>query len=384
MAEEQQGQDRSEQPTNKRLDEARKKGQVARSRELNMLLVMLASILFLWLLGEQMISSAIQITSEALTPSGELIFNSELLPSHLMTVLFSAGVLLLPFLAVTVVAALAGPALMGGLVFSPQAIAFKPEKLDPIKGLGRIFSSKGLMELVKALLKFFLIVGLAILLFLSMEKEVMSLISLNVIDAITRSGEMIIWAFLLLSMALVLIAAIDVPYQLWSHNKQLKMTKQEVRDEFKETDGRPEVKSRIRQLQMEASQRRMLEDVPLADVVITNPTHFSVALKYDPDGVQAPLVVAKGSDLMAFKIRSIAVEHNVIIYEEPPLARALYSSTDIGDQIPSALFLAVAKILAYVFHLKRAAPFDYVPKPAPVELPAEYEKYSNEDVVDGS
>ena len=383
MAEEQQGQERSEQPTSKRLDEARKKGQVARSRELNMLLVMLASILFLWLLGGWIMSSATLIIEAALRPSSELMVNPRLLPAHLMDTLASAVWLIAPFLAVTVVAALAGPALMGGLVFSPQALAFKPEKLDPIKGLSRIFSTKGLIELVKALLKFLLIVGLALILFLSMESEVISLISLNVSDAIVRSGEMIIWAFLLLSMALVLIAAIDVPYQLWSHNKQLKMTKQEVRDEFKETDGRPEVKSRIRQLQMEASQRRMLEDVPTADVVITNPTHFSVALKYDPNGVQAPFVVAKGVDLIAFKIRSIAVEHNVAIYEEPPLARALYGSTEIGDQIPSALFLAVAKILAYVFHLKTSSQFDYVPKPEAVELPEDFSKFNDEGTLNG-
>ena len=206
----------------------------------------------------------------------------------------------------TVVAALAGPAVMGGLLFSPQAIAFKIEKLDPIKGLGRVFSTKGLIELVKALLKFFLISAVAILLFLSMEGEVMKLVSLNVKEAIVRSGEMIIWAVLLLSMTIVLIAAIDVPYQLWSHNKQLKMTKQEVKDESKETDGRPEVKARVRQLQREASQRRMLEDVPQADVVITNPTHYSVALKYDAEGASAPIVVAKGADLIALKIRSIA------------------------------------------------------------------------------
>lgn len=151
----------------------------------------------------------------------------------------------------------------------------------------------------------------------------MKLVSLNVKEAIVRSGEMIIWAVLLLSMTLVLIAAIDVPYQLWSHNKQLKMTKQEVKDESKETDGRPEVKARVRQLQREASQRKMLQDVPQADVVITNPTHYSVALKYDAEGASAPIVVAKGADLIALKIRSIATEHGVPIYSEPPLARAI-------------------------------------------------------------
>ena len=383
MAEEQQGQERSEQPTSKRLDESRKKGQVARSRELNMLLVMLASVLFLLFAGGSMASSILAMVAGSLTPSGELLTNPRLLPSHLFGTLASAGLITAPFFLVTVIAALAGPALMGGLVFSAQAIAFKAEKLDPIKGLGRVFSTKGLIELVKALLKFFLIIGVAYLLFRSMEREILSLISLNVMEAIIRSETMISWALLLLSMTLVLIAAIDVPYQLWSHNKQLKMTKQEVRDESKETDGRPEVKSRIRQLQREASQRRMLEDVPTADVVITNPTHYSIALKYDPSGISAPIVVAKGADLIALKIRTVAAENNVVIYEEPPLARAIFASTEIGGEIPAPLFLAVAKVLAYVFHLKKAAPTDYVPRPEAVPLPEDYITFYDEAPLDG-
>ncbi|HBQ01271.1 MAG TPA: flagellar biosynthetic protein FlhB, partial [Gammaproteobacteria bacterium] len=188
---------------------------------------------------------------------------------------------------------------------------------------------------------------------------------------------------LLLSMTLVLIAAIDVPYQLWSHNKQLKMTKQEVKDESKETDGRPEVKARVRQLQREASQRRMLEDVPQADVVITNPTHYSVALKYDAEGASAPIVVAKGADLIALKIRSIASQHEVPIYSEPPLARAIFGSTEIGDEIPAPLFLAVARVLAYVFQLARASATDYVPRPDAVPLPDGFDQFNNEGSLNG-
>ena len=383
MAEEQLGQERSEQPTSKRLDESRKKGQVARSRELNMLFVMLASLLFLWGLGGWMIEAGGELIVYALTPSGELLTNTRLLPSHLASVTAEAGALLAPFLFVTVVAALAGPAVMGGLLFSPQAIAFKIEKLDPVKGLSRVFSTKGLIELLKALLKFLLISAVAIMLFLSMENEVMRLVSLSVKDAIVRSGEMIIWSVLLLSTTLVLITAIDVPYQLWSHNKQLKMTKQEVKDESKETDGRPEVKARIRQLQREASQRRMLEDVPQADVVITNPTHYSVALKYDPASAAAPIVVAKGADLIALKIRSIASEHEVPIFEEPPLARAIFGSTEIGDEIPAPLFLAVARVLAYVFQLARASATDYVPRPQAQSLPEEFHRFYREESLDG-
>ena len=375
MAEEQTGQERSEQPTAKRLTEARKKGQVARSRELNTLLVMLVSALTLWLFSATAMSGLTAIVSEALSPSGDVLREPELIPVHLMQVMISALMLIAPFLAITVVAALAGPALMGGMLFSAEAIAFKAEKLDPIKGLGRVFSTKGLIELVKALLKFFLVLGVAALIYKFLERDVMSLITLDVREGIARSGSMIMVALVLLSATLVLIAAIDVPYQLWSHNKQMRMTKQEIKDESKETDGRPEVKSRIRQLQHEASQRRMLQDVPDADVVITNPTHYSVALKYDKDGSGAPRVVAKGQDLIAFKIRSIAMEHDVAIYEEPPLARALHGTTEIGDEIPGPLFLAVARVLAYVYHLRQSTPTDYIPRPAPVELPSEFAEY---------
>ena len=375
MAEEQTGQERSEEPTAKRLSEARKKGQVARSRELNTLLVMLVSALTLWLFSASAMTGFVAIVSEALSPNGDVLRDPELIPVHFMQVMMSALVLIAPFLAITVVAALAGPALMGGMLFSAEAIAFKAEKLDPIKGLGRVFSTKGLIELVKALLKFFLVLGVAVLIYKFLERDVMSLITLDVREGIARSGSMIMVALVLLSATLVLIAAIDVPYQLWSHNKQMRMTKQEIKDESKETDGRPEVKSRIRQLQQEASQRRMLQDVPDADVVITNPTHFSVALKYDKDGSGAPRVVAKGQDLIAFKIRSIAMEHDVAIYEEPPLARALHGTTEIGDEIPGPLFLAVARVLAYVYHLRQSTPTDYIPRPAPVELPSEFAEY---------
>lgn len=375
MAEEQTGQERSEQPTAKRLTEARKKGQVARSRELNTLLVMLASALALWLLSGPAMSGMTSLFSEALSPSGDVLKQAELVPTHLMHVLLSALTLITPFLAITVVAALAGPALMGGLLFSADAIAFKADKLDPIKGLGRVFSTKGLIELVKALLKFFLVLGVAVLIYKYLERDVMALITLDVVEGIARSGNMVMIALVLLSATLVLIAAIDVPYQLWSHNKQMRMTKQEIKDEGKETDGRPEVKARVRQLQREVSQRRMLQDVPDADVVITNPTHYSVALKYDKDGSGAPRVVAKGQDLIALKIRSIAIEHDVAIYEEPPLARALHGTTEIGDEIPGPLFLAVARVLAYVYHLRKSTPTDYIPRPAPVELPSEFAEY---------
>ena len=383
MAEEQLGQERSEQPTSKRLDEARKKGQVARSRELNTFLVVVGSLAFLWLSGGQLIRSIFTFMEHLLTPSGELLSSPELLLTHLGTSILSGLTLVFPFLVVTVLLALLGPSLMGGVVFSPSAIAFKAEKLDPIKGLSRIFSVKGLIELVKALLKFLLISAVALLLFFSLQTEIMSLARLQVTEAIIRSGELILWAALCAALSLAIVASIDIPFQIWDHTKQLKMTKQEVKDESKETEGRPEVKARVRQLQREASQRRMLEEVPQADVVITNPTHYSVALKYDPDGSSAPVVVAKGADLIALKIRAIATEHEVPVYEEPPLARAIFGSTDIGDEIPAPLFLAVARVLAYVFQVARASSTDYVPRPAMIPLPKIFDRFNDEGSLDG-
>jgi flagellar biosynthetic protein FlhB len=383
LAEEQLGQERSEQPTGKRLDEARKKGQVARSRELNTFLVVVGGLAFLWLTGGQLSDAIIAFMEQMLTPSIELMSNSQLMLTHLGTGIFSGLVLVVPLLALTVFLALMGPSVMGGIVFSPSALAFKIEKLDPIKGLSRIFSAKGLLELVKALLKFLLISAVAFVLFLSLQTEMMSLARLQVSEAIVRSGELILLAALCAALSLAIVASIDIPFQIWDHTKQLKMTKQEVRDESKETDGRPEVKARVRQLQREASQRRMLQDVPQADVVITNPTHYSVALKYDPEGSAAPVVIAKGADLIALKIRAIAHDHAVPIYEEPPLARAIFGSTEIGDEIPAPLFLAVARVLAYVFQLARESSEKYVPRPTAIPLPEEFERFNEEGVLNG-
>ena len=383
MAEEQLGQERSEQPTSKRLDEARNKGQVARSRELNTFLVVVGGLTFLWLTAGHLAGSIFTLMEQLLTPSGEILSNPELMVTHLGTSIFSGLSLIFPFLMFTVLLALIGPALMGGILFTPSAIAFKAEKLDPIKGLTRIFSVKGFIELVKALLKFLLIAAVALVLFFSLQSEIMSLARLQVTEAIIRSGDLIVWAALCAALSLAIVAAIDIPFQIWDHTKQLKMTKQEVRDESKETEGRPEVKARVRQLQREASQRRMLQDVPQADVVITNPTHYSVALKYDSNGTSAPVVVAKGADLIALKIRAIASEHDVPIYEEPPLARAIFGSTEIGDEIPAPLFLAVARVLAYVFQVARVSSTDYVPRPAAIPLPEVFDRFNDEGFLNG-
>jgi flagellar biosynthetic protein FlhB len=276
-----------------------------------------------------------------------------------------------PFMAIMLVSVFAGPLLMGGWSFSLETISFKLEKLDPIKGLARIFSLKSLVELAKALAKFVLLLGAAILVFFSIDQQLLSLTSMTPKAAGLEAATILVQVLLILSATMILIVALDVPFELWNHSKQLRMTKQEIRDEMKETDGNPQVKQRIRTLQRQLAEGRMMDDVKTADVVITNPTHYAVALQYLDRPGSAPKVVAKGKDLTALRIRSIATDCDIPIFEAPPLARALYRSTEIGYEIPHVLYMAVARVLAYVFQLKSATPTDYVPKPTDFDIPVE-------------
>lgn len=371
MAEEQTGQERTEQPTERRLQEARKKGQVPRSRELNTMLSLILASIALMVLGGNISQSIMQISVEGFSVSRELAFDASQLPFQFMYMASQTLLALSPFMAVMLVAALAGPLMMGGWSFSLETISFKFEKLNPIKGLARIFSLKGLVELVKALAKFVLLLGAAILVFFTIDQQLLSLTSMTPKAAGLEAVTVLVRVLLILSATTILIVALDVPFELWNHQKQLRMTKQEVKDEMKETDGNPQVKQRIRTVQRQLAESRMMEDVKTADVVITNPTHYAVALQYLDRPGSAPRVVAKGKDLTALRIRSIATEHDIPLFEAPPLARALYRSTEIGHEIPHVLYMAVARVLAYVFQLKNAGPTDYVPKPADLDIPLE-------------
>ena len=371
MPEEQTGQERTEQPTERRLQEARKKGQVPRSRELNTMLSLMLAAIALLVLGGNISRNIMNISVEGFSVSRELIFDPSQLPYQFMHMASQALLALLPFLAVMLVAVFAGPLMMGGWSFSLETIAFKSEKLNPIKGLARIFSLKGLVELAKALAKFLLLLGAAILIFFSIDQQLLSLASMNPKAAGVEAITVLVQVLLILSATTILIVALDVPFELWNHSKQLRMTKQEVRDEMKETDGNPQVKQRIRTMQRQLAEGRMMEDVKTADVVITNPTHYAVALQYLDRPGSAPRLVAKGKDLTALRIRAIATEHDIPLFEAPPLARALYRSTEIGHEIPHVLYMAVARVLAYVFQLKNAGPTDYVPKPDDLDIPLE-------------
>ena len=349
------GAERSEEPSDKRLREAREKGQIARSRELTTTVMLLGSAVGLLLFGTMIVESLLTVMRNSFTTSREQLFDTAHMTIAFQDALSYALMMLSPFLVLMLIAAVVGSIAISGWNFTLQAAAPKFSKLDPISGMKRIFGPHGLMELAKALAKFFVIAGAGLFVLYSVTDLVLNLGLEPVDEAIAHAGSLIVWTFLAVSLSTILIAAVDVPFQLWNHKRQLKMTKQEVKQENKETHGSPEVKGRIRRMQMDLAMKRMMAAVPKADVVITNPTHFAVAVKYDQKKMRAPVVVAKGADLVAAEIRRIAQESNVPVLSAPPLARAIYHTTEIDGEIPEGLYLAVARVLAYIFHLRRTA-----------------------------
>ncbi len=351
MAEQDKSQERTEQPTPKRLREAKEKGQVPRSKELGTAAVLLASAITFMFYGQVMISGLTEVMRDGFSLERALFFDTNYLAVALAENFERAFLLLIPIVLVLIVVTLLAPLSIGGWSLSADAMSWKGERINPLSGLKRIFSARGLMELVKALAKFALISTVAVSWIYIKSPEFLSLGIASLEVSLAHAASLIAWSFLIVSASVILIAAVDVPFQLWEHTRQLKMTFQEVKDELKETEGSPEVKSKIRQLQREIAQRRMMEEVPKADVIVTNPTHYSVALKYEQQGSGAPIVIAKGLDLIALRIRTIADAHQVPVVEAPPLARALYHSAEIGDEVPEALYVAVAQVLAYVYQL---------------------------------
>ena len=368
MSENEAGQERTEQPTPKRLNEAKKKGQVPRSKELNTLVGLLFAAAGLMFLGGQMMSGLSEILKNSLSINPAKLDNQMVFITSLGTALEQALFVLLPLFLLLTVGAFVGPLALGGWAFSTSALAFKIDKVNPLKGIKKIFSAKSLMELLKAIGKFILVASAATAVIYAIYDQLLALGRQDVESSLAHLGYLGSRAFFGFCLALIIIAAIDIPFQLWDHSRQMRMTQQEVKDEMKETEGRPEVKSHIRNMQRELSQKRMFEELPEATVVITNPTHYAVALKYDDQGSQAPVLVAKGRDLVATRIKEVASENNITTFSAPPLARAIYASTEVDQEIPAQLYLAVAEVLAYVFQLERSlSSTDPRPKP-PVNL----------------
>ena len=347
------GQERTEDATPRRLQQAKEKGQVARSKELASASVLIVGAIALMWFGESMSKAMFETMGRLFSLSREEIFDTSKLfdvaGGALVNLLFPLFLILLTLF----IAAMIGAAGVGGISFSAQAAMPKASKMNPLSGIKRMFGLQSWVELIKSILKVALVSGVAIYLIQASQADLMQL-SMDVYPQnIFHALDILLDFILLISCSLLVVVAIDIPFQIWQHADQLKMTKQEVKDEFKDTEGKPEVKGRIRMLQREAAQRRMMADVPQADVIVTNPEHFSVALRYKQDTDKAPVVVAKGVDHMAMKIREIAREHDIYIVPAPPLARALYHTSELEQEIPDGLFTAVAQVLAYVFQLKQ-------------------------------
>ena len=376
-----QAQEKTEQATPKRLQDARKKGQVPRSRELNTVSSLLAAGLGMLFFGPRIVGEINQLLIENLSFSREAAFAESFIVNRLGESVVASVLMLLPLFSLLVLATLLSPFSMGGWVFNASLLAPKMERISLIKGFGRLFSPKSLMELVKAVGKFVLVTATTCLVLYLVLDQIVSLSLRPLREALSTAGSLAVWCMLGFSSVLILVAAADVPFQIWQHRRQLRMTRQEVKDELKETEGRPEVKSTIREKQQQFAKQRMMTEVPGADVVITNPTHYAVALKYDQLSTGAPKVVAKGQDLVAARIREVAKQNGVVLLSAPPLARALYFSTDLNQEIPRNLFLAVAQVMAYVFQLRQAIKYGgQKPKP-PKDLPIP-EEYGNNSEAD--
>lgn len=363
-------QERTERPTQKRLEDARKKGQVPRSIDLGAAAVTLAATGALFMFGASAAEGLMRMLVDGLQVRGSELAQDDVMLRQLGDSGSLALMAIVPLFAAMFVAAVASPALIGGWTFSSEALSFKPERLDPVRGIGRMFSVRSVVELLKSIAKFALIAGIAVLVIRSQLAEIGALATQSVGPAIVEAGRITLYALLSMAAGLGIIAAIDAPFQLWQHTKELRMSMQEIREEMKESEGSPETRSRIRQMQQTLARRRMLQDVPKANVVITNPTHYAVALRYDEKQDLAPVVLAKGSDEIAARIREVAREHGVPMVSAPPLARAIFRHVDIGRQIPHALFVAVAQVLTYVWQLKVARRQGQPPPPPPAVDPA--------------
>ncbi len=363
-------QEKTEQPTGKRLEDARQEGQVPRSQDFNTAAVLLLAGGGLRMFGASIGAALAQMMHSGLQLSTAQEFDPKLALATAGSELMHALLACAPLFGLTVLAALAAPMALGGWNFTVQSLAPDFTRLDPIAGFGRLFSLRAVVDLTKAFAKFLLVAGTAFLVLRSQAAHMLALANEPLETGVADSVRLVASAMLIMSGTLGLIAALDVPWQLWQHHKQLRMTREEIRDEAKESEGSPETKGRVRRMQRDLLRRRMMHEIPTADVVVTNPTHFAVALRYDEGRMRAPRVVAKGADLIAARIREIATEHTVPVFEAPPLARALFHNVEIGGEIPTALYVAVAQILTYIYRLKVARAAGQLPPEPPVIDPS--------------
>ena len=353
MAEES-GQDKTEEPTAQRLSKAREEGQIARSQELAPAAMMVMATLFFTMMGQYLFNSMGSLFKSQLQFDRKITDKAELLPAIFGSAIVDGFVIVLPLVALMAVIAALSTTLSGGLIFSPKLALPKFSKLNPMSGLKRMFGTDALIQLGKAVAKFLVVGAILLVSVMNNLNDLTNISQMDLGQAVSVAGTIIVDSCFWLSLGLVLVALVDVPLQRHQLNKKLKMTKQEVKDEMKNSEGNPEVKGQIRRRQREILNNKMMTKVKDADVVITNPTHFAVALSYDPNGEGAPILVAKGDDGLAARIREEATKHGVYLFEAPLLARALYFTTKLDHPIPEALYHAVAQVIAFVFSLNQS------------------------------
>jgi len=345
--------EKTEPASERRLEKAREEGNVARSRELTTLVMLSTAIGGLWFTAESLGGTLGAAMRRGLQFERGIAYEPQQMLARTAWMAMQTLLAMAPLFAMMVVAAVVAPMMLGGWLLSGKAVSPNFGKLDPLAGIARMFSTQSLAELVKALAKSLLIGGVAYLVIMDDLEHVMALLGQPESTALPHTIMLVGRSCALIAAALVLVALVDVPWQLWSYSKKLRMSREDVRQEHKESEGDPHIKAQIRRQQQAIAKRRMMAEVPKADLVVTNPTHFAVALKYIDGGMRAPRVVAKGTDLVAQRIREIAADNKVAILEAPPLTRALYKHTRLGDEIPSGLYTAVAEVLAWVYQLKR-------------------------------
>jgi flagellar biosynthetic protein FlhB len=373
MAEES-GFERTEPASERRREQAREEGQVARSRELSTLTLLLAAGGGLWFMGVGLADKLSDMMRRAMQLSRTLAFEPDLMLLRLKDSYLDMLLAFSPLLLLLVLASVASELLLNGWMFTFKPLMPAWNRLDPIQGLARILSLQGVVEMIKAIIKTVLIGGVAAWVIWHNSGAVLGLVTEPLNAGMQHMVRLLGSSFLIMAGSMVLVVMVDVPFQVWDHSRKLRMTREEVRQESRETEGDPQVKQRIRSQQREMARRRMMSEIPKADVVVTNPTHYAVALRYQGQSMRAPKVVAKGAHLLAQRIGSIAREHDVPVLEAPPLARALYRHAELGDEVPAALYTAVAEVLAYVYQLRQQheaggpLPLPLGPLPVPVEL----------------
>ncbi|WP_413701317.1 flagellar biosynthesis protein FlhB [Psychromonas sp. KJ10-10] len=353
MAENENGTERSEEATPEKLRKSKEKGQVARSKELATASVLISAAVAFLFFGDRLAYELTIMMKRGFTFERSVLFSPEYMWIHLTAISKGLAMPMFIILLMLFIISILGSSLLGGMLFSSKAMMPKWSRLSPKAGVKRMFGMQAYVELLKSILKVLVVIGMAWWILGVTFDRILHLSVTPLPASVFEALDMLTWMFLLLCCSMLVIVVVDVPYQIYKHSEELKMTKQEVKDEYRNSEGKPEVKQRIRQLQYEASQRKMMADVPDADVIVTNPTHYSVAIKYEQQGARAPYIVAKGVDFMALKIREVAREYEIPVMCTPPLCRAIYHTTEIGEEVPEELFVAIAQILAYIYQLEQ-------------------------------